>query len=156
MKKLVIIFLVVLLLAGGTIGAMKWFEIGPFAPPFDPNAPAEAPKIEAPQALFVDLEPIIINVVEGGEVVTSIQMEIKLETSGNDNIIAIKRALPLYKDAFMKDLHAFVPRMLREIERLDLPTIKQRLQIVADKVAGKPGIVRGVLIQSIMDTPQTQ
>lgn len=153
MKKLVIIFVIVLLIAGITIGAMKWLELGPFAIPESEKAQQEAPKIDAPTALFVDMEPIIINVVEGGQVVTTIQMEIKLETEGNDNIIAIKRALPKYKDAFMKDLHAFVPRMIREIERLDLPTVKQRLQLVADRVAGKPGIVRGVLIQSILDTP---
>lgn len=153
MKKLVIIFLIVLLIAGITIGAMKWLELGPFEVPEDQKTEQEPPKIDAPTALFVDLEPIIINVVEGGQVVTTIQMEIKLETEGNDNIIAIKRALPKYKDAFMKDLHAFVPRMIREIERLDLPTVKQRLQLVADRVAGKPGIVRGVLIQSILDTP---
>lgn len=153
MKKLLIVFVAVLLIAGATIGVMKWMELGPFAPP--PEAlKEEAPKIEAPEALFVDMEPLMINVVEAGQIVTTIQMEVKLETVGNDNIIAIKRALPKYKDAFMKDLHAFIPRMLHEIERIDLPTVKQRLQLVADRVAGKPGIVKGVLIQSILDTPQ--
>ena len=44
--------------------------------------------------------------------------------------------------------------MLSELERLDLPTLKQRMQLVADKVAGETDIVRGVLIQSILDTPQ--
>ena len=154
MKKLVIIFLIVLPVAGATIGAMKWLGIGPFEKPESETSEQEAPKIDAPQALFVDLEPLLINVVQEGEVVTTIQMEVKIETEGNDNIIAIRRALPLYKDAFMKDLHAFVPRMLREIERLDLPTIKKRLQLVADRVAGKPGIVKSVLIQSVVDTPQ--
>lgn len=153
MKKLLIIFFAVLLIAGATIGIMKWMGLGPFAPPPE-EVSKEPPKIEAPEALFVDMEPIMINVVEAGQIVTTIQMEIKLETAGNDNIIAIKRALPKYKDAFMKDLHAFIPRMLHEIERIDLPTIKQRLQLVADRVAGKPGIVKGVLIQSILDTPQ--
>lgn len=154
MKKLVIIFLAVLLIAGATIGVMKWLAVGPFAKPPEEGQPVAAPKIEAPEALFVDMEPLMINVVEAGQILTTIQMEIKLETVGNDNIIAIKRALPKYKDAFMKDLHAFVPRMYSEIQRLDLPTLKQRLQLVADRVAGKPGIVRGVLIQSVLDTPQ--
>jgi len=62
--------------------------------------------------------------------------------------------LPIYKDAFMRDMHSFIPRMLNEIGRLDLPTVKRRLQITADRVAGEPGIVKSVLIQSIVDTPQ--
>lgn len=155
MKKLIIIFIIVLLIAGITIGIMKFLEVGPFAVPIDPNAPVEAPKIEAPKALFVDMEPLIINVVEAGQVVMTIQMEVKIESQGNDNIIAIKRALPIYKDAFMKDLHSFVPRMLREIERVDLPTIKQRLQLIAERVAENPDMIKGVLIQSIVDTPQS-
>ena len=62
--------------------------------------------------------------------------------------------LPQYKDAFLKDLHAFIPRMLSELGRIDLPTLKQRLQLVADRVAGEKGVVKGVLIQSLLDTPQ--
>jgi len=154
MKKLIIIFLVVLLIAGATIGAMKWFGIGPFEQPQMAKDIEANKTIEAPTALFVDVEPLMINVVQAGSIVTTIQLEIKLETAGNDNIIKIKRMLPIYKDAFMKDLHAFVPRMLNELQRLDLPTLKKRLELVADRVAGEKGIVKGVLIQSVLDTPQ--
>ncbi len=155
MKKLILIFVAVLLIAGGTIGAMKFLGLGPFAPP-PGEAEAPAPRSAEPEALFVDMEPIMINVMQGGDVLATIQMEIKLETAGRDNIIDIKRNLPHYKDAFMRDLHSFVPRMFREIERLDLPTIKQRLQLISDRIAGQQGIVNGVLIQSIIDTPLQQ
>ena len=33
MKKLIVIFALVLLVAGATIGAMKWFGLGPFEQP---------------------------------------------------------------------------------------------------------------------------
>ena len=154
MKKLITIFVLVLLIAGGTIGVMKYLGLGPF---HDPNAEQSEQKpkeIEAPEALFVDMEPILINVMEGGAVMATIQMEIKIETAGNQNIIDIKRRLPIYKDAFMKDLHSFVPRMLNEIERLDLPTIKQRLQLIAERIAEREGMINSILIQSILDTPQ--
>lgn len=154
MKKLFVIFALVLLVAGATVGAMKWFGLGPFAVPESEKKAEDIPKIDVPQALFVDMDPVMINVVQEGAVITTIQMELKLETSGNENIIKIKRMLPIYKDAFMQDMHAFVPRMLNEIGRLDLPTIKRRLQLVADRVAGEKGIVKSVLIQSILDTPQ--
>lgn len=154
MKRLFVIFALVLLVAGATIGAMKWFGLGPFEKPESELAQQQEKKIEAPEALFVDVEPLLINVVQGGAIATTIQLEVKLETAGNENIIDIKRMLPQYKDAFLKDLHAFIPRMLSELGRIDLPTLKQRLQLVADRVAGKKGVVRGVLIQSLLDTPQ--
>jgi len=154
MKKLFIIFALVLLVAGATIGAMKWFGLGPFEQPEMAADMEKAKEIEAPQALFVDVEPLLINVVQAGAIATTIQMEVKLESTGNENIIKIKRMLPTYKDAFLKDLHAFVPRMLSELGRLDLPTLKARLQLVADRVAGEKGVVNGVLIQSVLDTPQ--
>ena len=154
MKKLIIIFALVLLVAGASIGAMKWFGLGPFEQPELAKEMEADKKIEAPTALFVDVEPLMVNVVQAGAIITTIQMEIKLETAGSENIIKIKRMLPIYKDAFMKDMHAFIPRMLSELERIDLPTLKQRLQLVADRVAGEKGIVNGVLIQSLLDTPQ--
>lgn len=154
MKKLIIIFVLVLLIAGGTIGVMKFMGLGPFEVPESEQTEQKPKEIEAPEALFVDMEPIIINVVQAGAVVTTIQMEIKIETSGNENIIDIKRRLPVYKDAFMRDLHSFVPRMLNEIQRLDLPTIKQRLQLIAERIAEREGMINSVLIQSIIDTPQ--
>lgn len=154
MKKLIIIFVLVLLIAGGTVGVMKFLGLGPFHDPNAEQAEQKPKEIEAPEALFVDMEPIMINVMQGGAVMTTIQMEIKIETSGNENIIDIKRRLPVYKDAFMKDLHSFVPRMLNEIQRLDLPTIKQRLQLIAERIAEREGMINSVLIQSILDTPQ--
>jgi len=154
MKKLFIIFALVLLVAGATIGAMKWFGLGPFEQPEMAAEMEKAKEIEAPPALFVDVEPLLINVVQAGAIATTIQLEIKLESAGNENIIKIKRMLPTYKDAFLKDLHAFVPRMLSELGRIDLPTLKARLQLVADRVAGEKGVVNGVLIQSVLDTPQ--
>ncbi len=154
MKKLFMVFALVLLVCGATIGAMKWFGLGPFEQPEMAKAMEGPEEIKAPDALFIDMDPVMINVMQAGNIVTTIQLELKLETAGRDNIIKIKRMLPIYKDAFVKDLHAFIPRMLSELERLDLPTLKQRMQIVADKVAGEKGVVRGVLIQSIVDTPQ--
>ena len=154
MKKLFMVFALVLLVCGATLGAMKWFGLGPFEQPKMAKTEEGPPEIKAPDALFIDMAPVMINVMQSSSILTTIQLELKIETAGQDNIIKIKRMLPIYRDAFVKDLHSFVPRMLSELERLDLPTLKQRMQLVADKVAGETDIVRGVLIQSILDTPQ--
>ncbi len=150
MKKLIIIFVAVLFLAGAIIGVMKFMGLGPFK---DPDKVVEAPKPKEEEALFVDMEPLIINIVRDGEIVATVQMELKLECVGTKDIIAIKRLLPKLKDAFMKDMHAFVPRMLSEIQRLDLPTIKARLFLVSNRVTPRKGMVRDVLIQSLLDSP---
>ena len=147
MKRLLIMFAMFLMFAGATISAMKWMAIGPFE---EPDAPKVEKKVEEEKALFVDVEPLTVTIFDGNKVATTFQLEIKLQTHGQDNIITIKRNLPKFKDAFLRDLHEFVPRMLAELERMDVPTLKKRLQLVADRVGGK-GMVEDVLIQSLLD-----
>ena len=54
-------------------------------------------------------------------------------------------------NAFYKDLYAFIPRLLREDDRINVLILRKRMQLIADKVAG-PGIVDGILIQSVTDS----
>lgn len=152
MKKLMVMFAIFLMIAGGTVSSMKWFEVGPFENPKVEKVVKEEVE-EVGKALFVDMEPLTVSIFDGNKVAATIQLEVKLQTRGQDNIITIKRNLPKFKDAFLADLHQFVPRMLREIERIDPLTIKRRLQIVADRVGGK-GMVDDVLIQSLLDQPK--
>jgi hypothetical protein len=44
-----------------------------------------------------------------------------------------------------------VPRLIRKTDRVDVLAVKRRLQLVSDKVMG-PGIITGVLIQSVVDS----
>ena len=145
-------FALFLMIAGATISGMKFAEIGPFEGQDAAEAQAEE-EDEEETALFVDMTPLVVTIFDGASVAANIQLELKLQTRGEDNIITIKRNLPKFKDAFLADLHHFVPRMLREIERIDPLTIKRRLQIVADRVGGK-GLVDDVLIQSLLDQPR--
>ena len=55
-------------------------------------------------------------------------------------------------DAFLRELHGFIPRLLKKEENLDILLIRKRLQMVADKVT-TPGTIRDVLIQSVTETP---
>lgn len=161
MKKLVIIIAVVLMLTGGVVSVLKTMEIGPFAPPTDENAAQNegegeddeqsAQKREPPR--FVDLEPLIIPIFNDQKVATTIQITVKLETIGAKNEAAINKLLPRLGDAYLRDLYAFVPRLLRKTERVDVFAIKARMQLVSDRVAG-PGVVDGVLVQSVVDTSQ--
>jgi len=151
MKKLMIMFALFLMIAGATISGMKFANFGPF----EEKKKGKVEKVEEEEeetALFVDMTPLVVTIFDGSSVAANIQLEVKLQTRGEKNIITIKRNLPKFKDAFLADLHQFVPRMLREIERIDPLTIKRRLQIVANRVGGK-GLVDDVLIQSLLDQP---
>ena len=151
MKKLTIAFAVLMMLTGVTISIMKAQGIGPFATtdtgePQEPDYSNEPPR-------FMDMAPLVISVFHGDKVATTIHIQLKLEILGEDNETKISRMMPRLNDAFLRDLHAFVPRLLRKQNRVDVVIIKQRLQMIADKVAGK-GSIASVLVQSITDTAQ--
>jgi flagellar FliL protein len=84
-------------------------------------------------------------------VATTIQILVKLETSGGENESKLVRMMPRLSDAFLRDLFGALPRMLRNDEQLNVVVIKRRLQRVADKIVG-PGLVDNVLVQSVTDS----
>ena len=58
--------------------------------------------------------------------------------------------MPILTNAFIRDPHSFILRLLKEKERIDVLIIKQRLQMVSDRVLGRD-VVSNVLVQSIID-----
>jgi hypothetical protein len=152
MKKLTIAFAVLMMLMGVTISIMKSMGIGPFAS----SEPAEEGAVEVSNEppRFMDMPPLVISVFHGDKVATTIHIQLKLEVLGSDNEEKVSRIMPRLNDAFLRDLHAFIPRLLRKQNRVDVVIIKQRLQMIADKVAGK-GTIGSVLVQSITDTAQS-
>ena len=151
MKKLTIAFAVLMMLTGVTISVMKSQGIGPFAST-ETGESGPAPASDEPPR-FMDMAPLVISVFHGDKVATTIHIQLKLEVLGSDNEEKISRMMPRLNDAFLRDLHAFVPRLLRKHDRVDVVIIKQRLQMIANKVAGK-GSIDSVLVQSITNTAQ--
>jgi hypothetical protein len=148
MKIVIIGVAALVVLLGGGFAALKALKIGPFAPPVS-EATASAPKLEPPR--FITVDPLVIPVFVGDQVAAQIQVTVKLETVGADNEQKIMRLLPKLTNLLYQDLYAFVPRLLREDDRLNVTVLRKRMQMVADKVAG-PGIIDSVLIQSVTDT----
>ncbi|MGB0671059.1 MAG: flagellar basal body-associated FliL family protein [Rhodospirillales bacterium] len=145
MKKLLIALIAVIMIVGATVSVLKWLKIGPFA---DPNAPVEQEVVQEEPARYIDMEPLVITVFADDRVATIIQIELQLETASAETQATIKKHLPRIKDAFVKEMHGYIPRLLRKSERLDIFAVRDRLQLVADKLLG-PHIVDGVLIQSV-------
>jgi hypothetical protein len=55
---------------------------------------------------------------------------------------------PKLNDIFIRDLHAFIPRLFRNKKELDVSIVKKRLELIAQR-STKPGIITGVLVQSV-------
>ena len=151
MKKLLLIFGLLVMLCGGTVSVLKFLKLGPFQ---EEEVVEEKPEeqVEA-TILFVDMEPLAIPIFKGNRVAATVQIEVKLVTNGKDNVERIKKIMPVITNAFVRDLHSFMPRVLKAEERIDVLIIKQRLQLISNKVAGK-GLIKNVLVQSVIDQPR--
>jgi flagellar basal body-associated protein FliL len=156
MRTLVIITAVVLMIAGAGISVMKTLGVGPFGPDRATSeyAPASigdsgSPKGATPR--FIDMEPIIVTIFVAERVATTIQIAVKLEAIGSNNEARITRNMTRLQDRYLRGLYSYIPRLLRNKERVDVYAIKRRLQLISDKVLG-PGTISAVLVQSVVDS----
>lgn len=148
MKIFVIIAVVLVMIAGGTFSAMKTFQLGPFAPETEVS---DEPVISDEPAIFIDLDPLLINIFEGASVATTVQVTVKLEALGTDNASLVNKNLPKITDTFLRDLHSFLPRIMKNNDsRIDIFVIKKRLKLMADRLYPDMRI-NDVLIQSISE-----
>ncbi|MBI1985441.1 MAG: flagellar basal body-associated FliL family protein [Rhodospirillales bacterium] len=150
MKKIVMIFAILVMLGGGTASILKWLQLGPFQELQKEEKQPKAQKIE--EIITIDMDPLITTIFQENRVAALVQIELKLETQGDKRAERIKYLLPVINDAFLKDMHSFMPRLLKAEERVDAEIIRQRLQLIGDKVAGK-GLIRNVVIGDIVEQP---
>ncbi len=148
MKIFVIVAVVLMMIAGGSFSVMKSFQLGPFAPEQEVS---NEPVISDEPAIYIDMEPLLINIFEDASVATVVQVTVKLETLGKDNASLVNKSLPKITDAFLSDLHSFLPRIMKDNDsRIDIFVIKKRLKLMADRLYPDMRI-NNVLIQSISD-----
>ena len=148
MKKFVIVFAILLMLSGGSIGIMKTLEVGPFAS--TEGEAAETGVLNDPHR-FIEMGPLLIPIFTGDRVSTTIQLQVKLETMDAERESKINKLMPRINDAFLSDLYAFIPRLVRKEGKIRAIVIKKRLEMIAGKVAG-PDLITNVLVHSITDT----
>ena len=150
MKKIVMIFAILVMLGGGTASILKWLQLGPFQELEKKEKPKEMAKIE--NTITIDMDPLVTTIFQENRVAALVQIELKLETQGDKRAERIKYLLPVIIDAFLKDMHSFMPRLLKAEERVDAEIIRQRLQLIGDKEAGK-GLIRNVVVGDIVEQP---
>jgi len=54
--------------------------------------------------------------------------------------------LPRIGDAFLRDMHFFIPGLLKKEQRIKVPIIKKRLQIISERLVG-PNLIHNILVQ---------
>jgi flagellar basal body-associated protein FliL len=149
MKNMLIILAAIMILAGGAVSTLKFLKMGPFAE--KPAVEVEEVEEEA-KSIFIDMEPILIPIFQGDTVAAKIQIQIKLETKSKDNAIKIQRLMPKISNIFITDMHAFLPRLIKQQERVDVIILKARLKKIVSRKLEK-GLIDDILVQSVLDTP---
>ncbi|MEQ8664365.1 MAG: hypothetical protein RIC16_01445 [Rhodospirillales bacterium] len=145
MKRLALAIAFLLFVAGSAIGVMRYMKIGIFAPP-----PGTVAEVKAPVApSFIDMEPLVINIFDGSKVTATVQVVVKLQTVGKEDTAFVNKNLPRLSNAFLQDLHSFLPRLLKRGDsHIDVFVLKKRLKLIADRLyPNEP--VADVLIQAI-------
>jgi len=137
-----------IVLAGGAITIMQQLEMGPFAPKTDAAAPV-ATSTRVDPVRFVSMETLVVPIIQNDRVITTIQIEIQLETTQSREQ-GLNKQMPKLTDAFVTDLRSYVPRILRDKNDVDTETLKKRLAIIGERAIGK-GMFDAVLIQSVLE-----
>ena len=155
-KLLIIILAVCILAAGAGVTVMQQMKLGPFAQEIELTpeekaaaAAAAARKKALAPPRYVSMEPLLIPIFRGDIVAATIQIQVQLETRAESEAV-INKQMPRLKDAYIRDLHAYVPRLLRKSKDLDIAALKRRMMIIGARTIGK-GLIDGVLIQSAIN-----
>ena len=159
MKKLIIAFAVLILLAGGTVTLLKYLAVGPFEISEEERLAQEAANAERDKtrAIFearpryVEMDAIHVPVFNNNQVQGTIMIHYKLEVLNVDNERIVAKAQRRLSDALIKDFSFYIPRTLRNNKTLDVTLIKYRIMMTADKMLGK-GVVSDALIQAMTNT----
>jgi len=154
MKKVILFLLLLILVIGAAIGTLYFLKLGPFEEKAQQKTPEQIELEKDVKTESVAIKPFTIPMFQGERVAGSIQVQFALEVSkGQEETINAK--MVRLEDAYLRDLYVFMPRLLRNKEKLDIAALKRRLLLITRKVLGSEDSqhVKDVLIQSVADNP---
>lgn len=150
MKKVIIIIVLLLVAGGGTLGGMAVMGMGPLAS-FVQDMPETPPKVEPPPppaSRMIDVDTLGIPVIDGGIVTRRIFLNVQIEVAP-ENADKIKALMPRLQNAFLQELLVYMPRHLRDRDKIDPILLQQQLLLTARKVAGNQ--VRSVNLKNFVE-----
>ena len=141
MRKIIIIFFAITILIGsGSFAVMQQLNLGPFAKTDTED------KIKTESTHFISLDPLVIPIIQGGTVAATIKLEVKINAKSEFKN-KIHREMTRLKDAYVRDLHSFFPRLMSDQTELDIDALKKRLKKISNRVLGA-GVIISVEIDS--------
>lgn len=151
MIRLIFLVIAFLLMVGGIIGGLYFWGIDPLArfnalignAPAEPLLEGQAPMAAPPS--YVDFGLLVVPVIQDREVKKQAEMILRLEVPFEKKEV-VAQNLPRLQNAFLEDMMAYLPYQLRSSSSLDEAAIRNRLNIIAEKVLG-PGMVKDVIIE---------
>jgi flagellar basal body-associated protein FliL len=154
MKKAILFLVLLVVVAGATVGALYFLEIGPFEGDAPQKTQEDLELEKKKTTSTVAIKPFTIPMFQGERVAGSIQVQFALEVKLDQEEI-IKAKMVRLEDAYLRDLYVFMPRLLRNKETLNIVALKRRLKRITYKVLGEEDskVVTDVLIQSVADNP---
>jgi flagellar basal body-associated protein FliL len=158
MKKIIIIFVALLVLAGGAFGGLFMTDnlalIGLAAEPTEEEAAAAKKKEEMnnnvkEDAVYIQLSQVVIPVIKGDRVAYQIYMDLNLEVGSVSDKNDVAMVMPRIQDAIMVSLVTQPIIDTEGFEKIDIKGLKRRLLATIQKAMGDK-TVRQVLVTKVM------
>ncbi|MBC8268237.1 MAG: hypothetical protein H8E36_05775 [Rhodospirillaceae bacterium] len=147
-KKIVIIFSVLLMLSGGTVSVLKFLEMGPFAPVTEEELNAEKEVVPDVPPVAIAMDDLYISILAEDRVAATVMIKLSVEVIGKENEEKVTKLLPRLGDSFFKDLYVFIPRVIRRQNKLNADILSERLLMVGKKVMG-PNVINNIIIEEV-------
>lgn len=147
-KKIVIIFSVLLMLSGGTVSVLKFLQMGPFAPVTEEELNAEKEVVPDVPPVAIAMDDLYISILAEDRVAATVMIKLSVEVIGKENEEKVTKLLPRLGDSFFKDLYVFIPRVIRRQNKLNADILSERLLMVGKKVMG-PNVINNIIIEEV-------
>lgn len=140
-KKIIIIFSIILMLSGATVSILKFLQIGPFAQSSEESTPEVIP-------VKIAMSDLYISILAEDRVAATVMIKLSIEVIGKENEDKVSKLLPRVADSFLKDLYVFIPRVIRLQGKLSAEILNKRLMMIGAKVLG-PDTINNIIIEEV-------
>ena len=124
-------------------------QLGLNAVSYVSDSMTSAPEVDS-HLRIVPMDVMMIPVIGESGVVTIIQIQLELQSMTPEGEGRLRTFLPRLNDAFVSDMHAFLPRLATTKTRPAPAIIGQRLKIIADRAIGA-GALTGIEVKAVVD-----
>ena len=140
MNKLIILAVLILVMLGGG-GTAAWYFLLREVP--EEEIAEIAP--QAPERIFVDLDPMVMSVMRDDHAVRHLTFMIILEVENLTKRTRVVVSMLRLRDAYRQELHSMFSRRIMQNRNDAMPIASKRLMTLSDEVLGA-GVVQRVLI----------